>query len=46
MLDAAPSALEFKITIKDIALIKPALSIVERVYGIKMGFADQTYNNG
>lgn len=40
MLDTAPSVLEFKNAVKDVARMKPVLSVVERIYEAKMGVAD------
>lgn len=46
VLDTVPSALEFKMAIKDVAFIKPALIIVGRIHDTKMGVANLIYNNG
>ena len=46
MLDAAPSALEFKNAIRDVARMKPVLSLGERIHEVRMGVADLVSKNG
>lgn len=38
--------LEFKTAIKDVARMKPVLSVVERTHEVKMGMADVVNRNG
>ena len=46
MLDTAPSALEFKTAIKNVARMQSALSVEERMHEVKMGVADIINRNG